>query len=191
MSSHWDHHFCLTCDTQTDGSTYCSEPCRLADFETSTAPSTPSSAYDPSHAFLASSPTALLSSSSSSMSSSQQAQQVPQPQRRSTLATPYGRPLDPRLAQVPAPLSSPQVMASVQRLPWTLHEERSYFAPSPASARPHMLSPSSSRTSLSSIRSTSSSSASGTAIISEKAARELREYARSFESVRSQRRRSQ
>ncbi|CAK7273646.1 hypothetical protein SEPCBS119000_005768 [Sporothrix epigloea] len=29
----WDHHFCLTCDKQTDGPAYCSESCRLADYE--------------------------------------------------------------------------------------------------------------------------------------------------------------
>lgn len=29
----WDHHFCLTCDKQTDGPVYCSEACRLADYE--------------------------------------------------------------------------------------------------------------------------------------------------------------
>lgn len=27
----WDHQFCLACDRQTDGATYCSESCRLAD----------------------------------------------------------------------------------------------------------------------------------------------------------------
>ncbi|KLU91180.1 hypothetical protein MAPG_09703 [Magnaporthiopsis poae ATCC 64411] len=29
----WDHQFCLACDKQTDGATYCSESCRLADYE--------------------------------------------------------------------------------------------------------------------------------------------------------------
>lgn len=39
----WTHQFCLSCDKQTDGATYCSESCRLADFEKTTC-STPSSA---------------------------------------------------------------------------------------------------------------------------------------------------
>lgn len=29
----WDHHFCLTCDKQTNEEIYCSESCRLADYE--------------------------------------------------------------------------------------------------------------------------------------------------------------
>ncbi|KXJ97127.1 hypothetical protein Micbo1qcDRAFT_170852 [Microdochium bolleyi] len=29
----WEHQFCLSCDRQTEGTTYCSESCRLSDFE--------------------------------------------------------------------------------------------------------------------------------------------------------------
>ncbi|RKF56652.1 hypothetical protein OnM2_080001 [Erysiphe neolycopersici] len=29
----WSHSFCLACDRQTEGSVYCSEACRLADYE--------------------------------------------------------------------------------------------------------------------------------------------------------------
>lgn len=29
----WEHQFCLACDRQTEGTTYCSESCRLSDFE--------------------------------------------------------------------------------------------------------------------------------------------------------------
>ncbi|POS87346.1 hypothetical protein EPUL_002340 [Erysiphe pulchra] len=29
----WSHSFCLACDRQTEGSVYCSETCRLADYE--------------------------------------------------------------------------------------------------------------------------------------------------------------
>ncbi len=44
MSFDWAHQFCLACDKQTDGATYCSESCRLADYEkTSTTSSAPSS----------------------------------------------------------------------------------------------------------------------------------------------------
>jgi hypothetical protein len=61
----WTHQFCLSCDKQTDGATYCSESCRLADYEktcsspTSTnsspaysPPSTPLSAQQPSKFYL-------------------------------------------------------------------------------------------------------------------------------------------
>lgn len=40
----WTHQFCLSCDKQTDGATYCSESCRLADYEkTCSSPSSASS----------------------------------------------------------------------------------------------------------------------------------------------------
>ncbi|KAK1985069.1 hypothetical protein LZ30DRAFT_584878 [Colletotrichum cereale] len=35
----WTHEFCLGCDKQTDGTAYCSESCRLADFEKTSTPS--------------------------------------------------------------------------------------------------------------------------------------------------------
>lgn len=40
MSFDWTHSYCLNCDKQTDGTTYCSESCRLAEYEQSSAPST-------------------------------------------------------------------------------------------------------------------------------------------------------
>lgn len=40
MSFDWDHSYCLNCDKQTDGKTYCSESCRLAEYEQSSTPST-------------------------------------------------------------------------------------------------------------------------------------------------------
>ncbi|KAK3387077.1 hypothetical protein B0H63DRAFT_148318 [Podospora didyma] len=39
MSFDWTHQFCLACDKQTDGATYCSESCRLADYEKTSVPS--------------------------------------------------------------------------------------------------------------------------------------------------------
>lgn len=40
----WTHQFCLACDKQTDGATYCSESCRLSDYEkTCSAPTSASS----------------------------------------------------------------------------------------------------------------------------------------------------
>ncbi|ATZ56857.1 hypothetical protein BCIN_14g00740 [Botrytis cinerea B05.10] len=46
----WSPDFCLACDRQTDGSVYCSEACRLAEYEKasssdSSAPSSPSSLH--------------------------------------------------------------------------------------------------------------------------------------------------
>jgi hypothetical protein len=41
MSLDWIHQFCLACDKQTDGSTYCSESCRLAEFEKNSCTSSP------------------------------------------------------------------------------------------------------------------------------------------------------
>lgn len=38
----WDHQFCLGCDKQTDGA-YCSEACRLGDYEKTTSSSLSSS----------------------------------------------------------------------------------------------------------------------------------------------------
>ncbi|KAL0940769.1 uncharacterized protein CTRU02_203532 [Colletotrichum truncatum] len=35
----WTPEFCLGCDKQTDGTAYCSESCRLADFEKTSSPS--------------------------------------------------------------------------------------------------------------------------------------------------------
>ncbi|KAL2105626.1 hypothetical protein VUR80DRAFT_8012 [Thermomyces stellatus] len=61
----WTHQFCLSCDKQTDGATYCSESCRLADYEKTCSsasstnsspgyspPSTPLSAQQPSKFYL-------------------------------------------------------------------------------------------------------------------------------------------
>lgn len=45
----WTHQFCLSCDKQTDGATYCSESCRLAEYEkTCSTPSSTSSFSAPS-----------------------------------------------------------------------------------------------------------------------------------------------
>jgi hypothetical protein len=140
MSFDWTHQFCLACDKQTDGATYCSESCRLADYEktsstTSSGPSSPAFS-GPSYQWTFSKPA-------------------------STSTKFY--------------LSPAFDFASSSSIART--------ASGPA------LSPSSSHTSLSSIRSTSSAGLDA-ARMSDKATRELRAYARSFESVRLQRRRS-
>ncbi|KAK3304271.1 uncharacterized protein B0T15DRAFT_234661 [Chaetomium strumarium] len=148
MSLDWTHQFCLGCDKQTDGATYCSESCRLADYE-KTSPSTPSSA--------ASSP--ALSS----------------PPLDWTLPRPSSATSNRRFYLSPAYEFSSNALSS---------------SPRRDSTRGHGLSPSASHTSLCSMRSTSSAAPLDAAQLSEKAARELRAYARSFESVRLQRRRS-
>lgn len=143
MSFDWEPQYCLGCDRQTDGATYCTEACRLADYERSS--STPSSA--------ASSP---------------------------ALTTP----LDWTLPSRTTTSSSKFYLSPAYDFS---------FSSQPSSRRSstQSLSPSPSFTSLCSMRSTNSSSSSvDAAQLTEKAARELRAYARSFESVRNQRRRS-
>ncbi|VBB77908.1 Putative protein of unknown function [Podospora comata] len=136
MSFDWDHQFCLGCDKQTDGTTYCSEACRLGDYEkTASSSSSPSSG--------ASSPTLNEWTFNKPTSSSSKFY------------------LSPAFD-----FSTPQTSRSNS-----------------------VLSPSASQTSLCSMRSTSSAGLDA-AQLSDKAARELRAYARSFESVRTQRRRS-
>lgn len=39
----WSHSFCLACDRQTDGDVYCSEACRLAEYEAGSQPSSAAS----------------------------------------------------------------------------------------------------------------------------------------------------
>lgn len=150
MSFDWTHQFCLTCDKQTDGATYCSESCRLADYEKTSAPSSgPSSPalMGPSYLWT-----------------------FPKPMTTSTkfyLSPAYD-------------FSSPQSSArTLQHSP--VDVTRTASGP--------VLSPSTSHSSLCSMRSNSSAGL-DSAQLSEKTARELRAYARSFESVRLQRRRS-
>ncbi|KAK3345126.1 hypothetical protein B0H65DRAFT_508891 [Neurospora tetraspora] len=130
----WALQFCLTCDKQTDdGAAYCSESCRLADYETNSAsssgPSSPS-------------------------------------------------------------LNGPSFDWSFDKP--TSSSNKSYLSPYNSSTQSsRTLSPSSSHTSLCSMKSTSSAGLSHShSGMSEKAARELQAYAHSFESVRLQRRRS-
>jgi hypothetical protein len=62
----WTPEFCLGCDKQTDGAAYCSESCKLADFEkTSSSASTPSSS-SPSSPSLLTAPSYPWTSQSSS-----------------------------------------------------------------------------------------------------------------------------
>lgn len=153
MSFDWTHQFCLACDKQTDGATYCSESCRLADYEKTS--STPSSGPS-SPAFAA-------------------------PSYQWTFAKPAAT--STKFYLSPAfDFSSPHLSGRTLQ-----HGAVSQTEGTRASGP--ILSPSTSHTSLCSIRSTSSAGLDASQL-SEKAARELRAYARSFESVRLQRRRS-
>ncbi|KAB5582639.1 hypothetical protein GE09DRAFT_1211275 [Coniochaeta sp. 2T2.1] len=146
MSLDWTHQFCLACDKQTDGTTYCSESCRLADYERSSAPSSGQSSPG------------LAESSSFPWSFSK-----------------------------PASTSRPLYLAPA----YDFSNARPYGSQRSQSTgstlAPRALSPSNSHSSLCSMKSTASTDSQ----LSEKAARELRAYAHSFESVRLQRRRSQ
>jgi len=161
----WDHQFCLACDKQTDGATYCSESCRLADFEkTSSAPSSGSSS--PALAGPASSWTFRKPTSSSNKF-------YLSPAYDFANAQPYG--------------STP---ATTHSFSSHMRQLRPVQRTSAALAPPErVLSPSSSHSSLASVRSNPTAAAEASQL-SEKARSELRAYAISFEQVRLQRRRS-
>lgn len=147
----WEHQFCLACDRQTDGATYCSESCRLSDFEkSSSAPSTPTGSHS------------LADSSFSWSSPRSQAKFVLSPAYDFNNAQPYG--------------STPLPQSFLSQ-----HSE--------TSTSTRVLTPSSSQTSLCSLQSTSSSG-SGSSNLSDKARKQLRDYASSFEHAQLQRRRS-
>jgi hypothetical protein len=142
----WDHQFCLACDRQTDGATYCSESCRLADYEKTS--STPSSG--------ASSPALAGPSQPWSLSSK---------------------------------ASTPNKFYLSPALDFTNSRTYGSLSSSTSSSQaPRLLTPSSSHGSLSSLGSTTSTAEANQ--VSDKARRELRAYASSFEQVRLQRRRS-
>jgi hypothetical protein len=149
MSLDWTHQFCLACDKQTDGTTYCSESCRLADYEKTSTPS-----------------------------SGQSSPGLPDPASGSFPWT-FSK---PTTTSRPLYLSPAYDFSNAQ--PYGL----SQLAQSTGGTlAPKALCASNSHSSLCSMNSTSSTKSMQ---LSEKAARELREYARSFESVRLQRRRS-
>jgi len=148
----WEHQFCLACDRQTDGATYCSESCRLSDFEkSSSAPSTPASTPG------------LAGSSFSWTGPRSHSRFVLSPAYDFSNAQPYG--------------STP--------LPQSFLSQRTEASASSG----RTLTPSSSHASLCSLQSTSSSG-SGITVLSDKARKQLRDYASSFEHAQLQRRRS-
>ncbi|KAJ6780964.1 hypothetical protein PWT90_06027 [Aphanocladium album] len=164
----WTHQFCLACDKQVqDGAAYCSEGCRLADFEKS--PSSPSSQ--------ASSPGFAPTSGPWSTATTSTASSVRPPARASKFylspaydfsnAQPYGT----------TPTAKP-----------LLGYYSSLRSDRPSQSLPlRQLTPSSSHSSLCSMQST----ASDASRLSDGVKKELQAYAVSFEQVRMQRRRSQ
>ncbi|KKA27545.1 hypothetical protein TD95_005184 [Thielaviopsis punctulata] len=159
----WTHPFCLCCDKQTEGAAYCSEACRLADFEKPAAPAYSSSLSSDLGSSWASrhgagkfclSPAYDFSSALTSSSSS--------PSARSSYC------------------SSGMASPSYYSASWSQQQQQQQPARS--------LSPSSSHTSLSSIDSAACKRDS--LLISEKSRRELQDYAKQFEHARSNRRRS-
>lgn len=147
----WEHQYCLACDRQTDGATYCSESCRLSDFDkSSTSFSTPASSPG-------------LDGPGFSWTN-------PRPQTKFYLSPAY----DFSNAQPYGSTPQPQSFLSRSSI---------------SSASGSHLTPSSSYSSLTSMQSTSSTGADGKQL-SDKAKKQLRDYASSFEHARIQRRRS-
>ncbi|KAI1107304.1 hypothetical protein F4804DRAFT_195031 [Jackrogersella minutella] len=151
----WVPEYCLACDSQTDGATYCSESCRLSDFEkTSSAASTP-----------VTTPGLTSPSSYNWTAPRSQSKFYLPPAYDFSNAKPYG--------------STP--------LPQSYLSQRSESSSSTSSSA-RILTPSSSHSSLCSLRSTSSSGSEGVQL-SDKAKKQLRDYASSFELTRPQQRR--
>ncbi|MCJ1412370.1 hypothetical protein MMC19_006464 [Ptychographa xylographoides] len=157
METDWSLDYCLACDRQTAGEAYCSQVCRLADLESSAAGSEPAS---PTHCHPA--PWTVTS--------------------RSPVA---GFFLPPafnfaayRSASAPLPATS---------RPRSTHTFSSPTSPTHSrfASSPRILTPSSSRSSLTSVQSVSSQGE----FISRQARIELRDYTNSFDQVRDWRRR--
>ncbi|KAI1494498.1 hypothetical protein F4809DRAFT_321504 [Biscogniauxia mediterranea] len=147
----WEPEYCLACDRQTDGATYCSEACRLSDFENSSSTaSTPASSPGPGG------PSTFNWT-------------APRPQTKFYLPPAYDFTNAQPYGSTPLPQSY-----------------LSHRPESTTSAR--VLTPSSSHSSLCSLRSTSSSG-SDSQQLSDKAKKQLRDYASSFENARLQQRR--
>ncbi|KAF7546330.1 hypothetical protein G7046_g9330 [Stylonectria norvegica] len=157
MADFWTHSFCLACDKQVhnDGAAYCSESCRLADFEKTSTPSSQ-----------ASSPGFTPPSYPWSTASSSHSKFFLSPAYDFAHAQPYGT-------------TSP---ARQQSFKLSSGDNTS------AASAARILTPSSSHSSLCSMQSTSSAGEANQ--LSDKARKELRAYAVSFEQVRMQRRRS-
>ncbi|RDL39144.1 Uncharacterized protein BP5553_03484 [Venustampulla echinocandica] len=158
----WSPDYCLACDKQTDGAVYCSEACRLAEYETASsnagsAASSPTSARGP-----LSWPGPRTSAQGFHL----------EPAYNFHNAQPYGT--------TPASRTSNFYQSS-----------RPQSSPMPLSSKP-VLTPSSSQSSLFSMRSSSSTTttASDPAQLSDESRKALRAYASSFDQSRYSRRQS-
>jgi hypothetical protein len=156
----WSPDFCLACDKQTDGNVYCSEACRLAEYEKA-ASGTGSAASSPiSPRGLGSWPATRSAHNGFYM----------EPAYNFSKAQPYGTTPSPRTAdffQLARPRSSPTSFSSRA-----------------------VLTPSSSQSSLFSMQSSTSSTSSEPAQLSDESRKALRAYASSFDQSRYSRRQS-
>ncbi|MCJ1255739.1 hypothetical protein MMC24_003556 [Lignoscripta atroalba] len=153
--------YCLACDRQTGGDPYCSQICRLADLETSSCGSEPTSPTD-----------ITLSISSASLSRASGTPFVLPPRfdfsayRSNTLPSPTA----------PRPSSNIFFSTPPQKRTASLNQTVS---------SPRVLTPSSSRSSLTSMQSTSAQEG----CMSDQARSELRQYTNSFDQTRDNKRR--
>ncbi|TVY42198.1 hypothetical protein LSUB1_G002695 [Lachnellula subtilissima] len=156
----WSPDFCLACDKQTDGRVYCSESCRLAEYEvaSSNGGSTASSPTSPRGPF--SWPTRRPSNTAFYL----------EPAYNFGNAQPYGT------------TSSPQSSTFYQ-------PSRPQTSPVPFTSR-SVLTPSSSQSSLFSLQSSTSSTTSEPSQLSDESKKALRAYASSFDQSRNSRRQS-
>ena len=156
----WSPDFCLACDRQTDGNVYCSEACRLAEYEKSSSSNAGSTSSSPTSPRGLSWPSTRSSSNGFFL----------EPAYNFSNAQPYGTTPSPRTShfyQPSRPQSSPVIY----------------------NTKP-VLTPSSSQSSLFSMRSTASSTSTEPAQLSEESRKALRAYASSFDQSRYSRRQS-
>ncbi|KAL1895353.1 hypothetical protein Cpir12675_003260 [Ceratocystis pirilliformis] len=166
----WTHPFCLSCDKQTEGAAYCSESCRLADFEKPSG----------THSYPAS-PASDMSSSWNSQSTNAKFYLSP--------AFDFSKPQVYSRSPYSSSASSPTTAPSWQRGN-SYQNTCNYTRNRSSNASMRSLTPSSSHCSLSSMESSATASRRDNLLVSEKARRELQDYAKQFEHVRSNRRRS-
>jgi len=156
----WSPNFCLACDRQTDGRVYCSEACRLTEFETTSNPGSTSS-----------SPTSFRSPFSWSVAKPTNGFYM-EPAYNFSKAQPYGTTPSPR-------------NPTLHHL-----STRPHSAPVTSNSSRPVLTPSTSQSSLFSMQSSASSTTMETNQLSEESKEALRAYARSFDQSRYSRRQS-
>ena len=171
MESNWSLDYCLACDRQTNGTLYCSQVCRLAELETSSCSS--SEAASPADAGSQAQPSRPFARKSAfQLQPAFDFSSFRMPSTSSTLTSSRA----PGSAQPSYPAS-----------PFPGNANSSRFA-SPQ----RVLTPSTSRSSLSSVssnRSSLSSNSMQTRCLSDQARTELRSYSNSFDLIRNWKRR--